>query len=152
MVCQTSERTGESIYRLGVSSFNYGKNSVVLIENLNEIFPKLRSQWGLVQEPHWESRTSSQTSLRSKNLIKNLIKNQDLEQDLTEILIEILNKDFFLIENLNENLLIFDEVLDEVLDFLLFRLLIVQIRPQPHILALYGSNALTPGNCYHATW
>ena len=40
--------------------------------------PKLRSPWGLGQEPHWESRTTSRTSLRIKNLIKNLIKNQIL--------------------------------------------------------------------------
>ena len=32
---------------------------VFLIENLNEIVPKLRSQWGLGQEPHWESRGPS---------------------------------------------------------------------------------------------
>ena len=62
-----------------------------LIENLNEIVPKSRSQWGLGQEPHWESRTSSRTSSKVKNLIKNLIKNQDLGQDLIEILIENLN-------------------------------------------------------------
>ena len=68
---------------------------IFLIENLKEIVPKLRSQWGLGQEPHWESRTSSRTSLRIKNLIKNLIKNQDLGQDLIEILIEIRNEDFF---------------------------------------------------------
>ena len=80
----------------------------------------IRSEWGLGQEPHWESRTSSTTSSKIKNHIKNLIKNQDLGQDL----IEILNEDFFLIENPNENfnevlskILIFDEVLDEVLDF-----------------------------------
>ena len=71
-------------------------------QNLNEIVPKSRSQWGLRQEPHWESRTLSRTSSKIKNLIKNLIKNQYLGQDLIEILIEILNEGFFLIENLNK--------------------------------------------------
>ena len=40
----------------------YGKKFVFLIENLNEIVPKLIFQWGLGPEPHWESRTSSRTS------------------------------------------------------------------------------------------
>ena len=35
---------------------------VFLTENRNEIVPKWRSQWGLGQDPHWESRTSSKTS------------------------------------------------------------------------------------------
>ena len=71
------------------------KNVVFLSENLNAIVPKSRSQWVLVQEPHWESRTSSKTSLRIKNIVRNLIKNQDLGPDLIEILIEILYEDFF---------------------------------------------------------
>ena len=97
----------------------YPYGNFFLIENLNEIIPKSRCQWGLGQEPHWESRTSSRTSSK----VKNLIKNQDLGQDLIEIFIEILNEKKILIENLNENLnevlpkiLIFDEVFDEVLD------------------------------------
>ena len=52
-----------------------------LIENLNEIVPKSRSQWGLGQEPHWGSRTSSKSSSKVKNLIKNLLKNQEPHQE-----------------------------------------------------------------------
>ena len=78
----------------------YGKKFVFLIENLNEIVPKLRSQWGLGQEPDWESRTSSRTSLR----IKNLIKNHDLRASLIE---EILNEDFFLIKNTSHECQVF---------------------------------------------
>ena len=75
-----------------LNNSTYGKKCVFLIENLNEIVPKLGSHWGLGQEPHWESRTSSRTSSKIKNLIKNLIKNQNLGQDLIEILIENLNE------------------------------------------------------------
>ena len=103
---------------------------VFLIENLNEIVPKSRSQWGL---GHWESRISSKTSLRIKNLIKNLIKNQDLGQGLIEIIIENLNADFFSLRISKRismrscprswflmrflmRFLTFDEVFDELLD------------------------------------
>ena len=52
------------------TNYPYGKNVVFLIENLNGIVPKLWSQRGLGQEPHWASRTSSKTSLRIKTLLR----------------------------------------------------------------------------------
>ena len=54
----------------------YGKKFVFLIKNLNEIVPKLRSQWGLcqnlieIQEPHQEPRQKSRTQSRTSSKIK----------------------------------------------------------------------------------